>query len=571
MNSEGQLCVRLIHCGNRNIANPKDNSPKNAFYMPMGLFPLASILKQNGVDVEIINLDLAVGHEIEEILDLCTLDAVGLDCHWVNQSLAVLDTAKLIKRASPGVFVFLGGFTASFFAEEIMSEHPSIDAIIRGDGEIPVVELCRILFSNIHDESCQSMGFNDVPNLVWRNDDNELILNEFSYVATAQDMDHLEFAEVDLLRDWDLYRDLCTFCTEFSPIGSFPQFFLEVGRGCSYACSFCGGSFEAQRKMCNRNRPAIRSVDSVIRTIWKAVSFGFSLFYASLQFEGSEKWYTELFRRMREEELDIAFGYGCDGIPSKSLVDTISESCSWAVIEITPESGVPELRRRNKDSRLFYTNAELEQCLEYIGTKDNIRVLLFFGYYLPFETAETIFATLGYVTKLFSKYSRFVQLVYDNLPTDPGSPLYSYPEKYGVDMKVRSFGDYLASLEEYYLLREDHLPILTLFKPRSISEWEIDDLGRKIQLLQHLISDFPKSTLILIKESGSTSVIAEYLRELDLSSFRVADDARNVLLSIGEERGVLDAELLNSIGMEHEQRQCQRDESAKPVNSGRRL
>ncbi len=555
MNSEGQLCVKLIHCGNKNIANRKDVSEKNVFYMPMGLFPLASVLKQNGIDAEIIHLDLVTGDQIEDILDFRTLDAVGLDCHWANQSLGVLDTARLIKKLNPDVFVFLGGYTASFFAGEIMSEYLAVDAIIRGDGEVPIVALCRRLFGSLDNRS--NIALDDVPNLVWRRNENELVVNEISYVAAAHDMERLEFAEVDLLRDWKWYRDLCTFPTRFTPLNSMPQFLLEVGRGCPYACSFCGGNVEAQRRISNRNKPVVRSVDSVIHTIRKAASFGFSFFYTSFEFEGSDEWYIELFRRIEKEKLDIAFGYGCWRIPSRPLMDAISKSCRWALIEISPETGVAELRRRNKDNRLFYTNTELEQCLDYMGAKENVKAQLFFGHYLPFDTVETVFATLSYITQLFSEYSRFVEFEYDNLSTDPCSLLYLYPEKYQVDIQVRCFTDYMAKLEEYYLMGKDPLPDMTMFRPRGISEAESGVVSTKLRLFKHLLSDFPNSVLMVMAKSKTANVISDYLCKVDLSSLWSVD-AKDVLLNICEEHSLLSAELIELVTREHDKRRQRR-------------
>jgi radical SAM superfamily enzyme YgiQ (UPF0313 family) len=123
---DGRLCVKLIHCGNHSLANAEDQCEKNIFFMPMGVFALASALAANGVDAEIINSDSEKGDAIGEILDFRELDAVGFDCHWVNQSLAVIETAELIKNIKPEVFVFLGGFTASLFAEEILASYPQI-------------------------------------------------------------------------------------------------------------------------------------------------------------------------------------------------------------------------------------------------------------------------------------------------------------------------------------------------------------------------------------------------------------------------------------------------------------
>jgi len=95
MDQYKRLCVKLLHSGNINPVNPLDQEQKNMFFMPMGLFPLAEVLKRNGVNIEILHLDLEAGKSLEEILDFSTLDAVGFDCHWVNQSLTVIDTAAI--------------------------------------------------------------------------------------------------------------------------------------------------------------------------------------------------------------------------------------------------------------------------------------------------------------------------------------------------------------------------------------------------------------------------------------------------------------------------------------------
>ena len=85
--------IKLIHCGNNNMVNPQDQGQKNIFYMPMGLLALAQQLKQAGFPVEILHsdLDLEAGQSLENILDLNRLDAVGFDCHWINQSLVVME------------------------------------------------------------------------------------------------------------------------------------------------------------------------------------------------------------------------------------------------------------------------------------------------------------------------------------------------------------------------------------------------------------------------------------------------------------------------------------------------
>ena len=70
------------------------------------------------------------------------------------------------------MFIFLGGYTASFFSKEILQDYPEVDAVIRGDGETPIVELCQALHRHIlnqqHCSDYYPTSLAEVPNLAWR-------------------------------------------------------------------------------------------------------------------------------------------------------------------------------------------------------------------------------------------------------------------------------------------------------------------------------------------------------------------------------------------------------------------
>ena len=305
MNQHQRLTVKLIHCGNRNISNPADNLEKYVFYMPMGIFSLAGSLEKQGFDVRIIHLDLEKTTDIDEIIDFQQLDAVGFDCHWANQSRVVLDIAQLIKQKKPGVFTFLGGYTAGFFAKEILTGYSFIDAVIRGDAEVPIVELCRALEENIINNNLhintQALTLESVPNLAWKSTGNNIHMNTCSYVSSAAELNQFDFAAIDLLKNWQSYRDLSKYWTKFAPINTEPMFLVEIGRGCPYHCTYCGGSSTAQSLVNHRKGQIIRSIDSVIATIEKGITFGYTCFFACYEFNGSDQWYIELFERLNEK------------------------------------------------------------------------------------------------------------------------------------------------------------------------------------------------------------------------------------------------------------------------------
>jgi len=558
MNSKGQFCVKLFHCGNNSIVNPNDQSEKNIFFMPMGIFALADILRKNGVDVEIINSDSEKGKNLQELIDFIALDAVGFDCHWANQSLAVLETAGLIKRIKPEVFNFLGGFTASLFAGEILSGYPQIDAVIRGDAETPIVQLCMSLLSyKFLSDAKGDRALDHVPNLVWRDKENKIRENNFSYVATSEDMDKLDFASIDLLRNWQYYRKRSIYWTNFAPFNFAPFnlspfFMVEVGRGCQSGCIFCGGNCEAQKKINNRDDIVYRSVDSVITTIKKAMSFGFRTFITDFEFKGSDKWYSDLFDRIEKEKLDIVYVHSSWSLVSKTLIDAISAGFEKAFVQISPETSDVELRKKNKGARGSYINDELEECLDYIKTKKNVKVQLYFGYFLAYESKETVFSTIEYIMKLLLKYPNLLELAYLPFSTDPASLLFSNPEKYDVDMEVATFQDYIKCIEEAYIEKNISKPDMRLFKPRGISKDDAVWLETRIELFNYLFSSYRKSISYLLEKTGDPDTIIKSIKEVDVCmSHDVSDKMRDMLYDTCSDSGILDAYLVETINKEH--------------------
>lgn len=572
MNSTKRFCVKLIHCGNKNIANPGDNAQKNVFFMPIGFCALGSILKENQFDVEIIHSDLTDSQRFLESIDFSRVDAVGFDCHWANQSVVVMDTAELIKKINPNIFVFLGGYTSSLFCDEIIEDFSQIDAVVRGDGEIPVVELCNALYENKLSGSSHKNDLSEllgkVQNLVWRDTEGRVRQNEFSYIGTAEQIDKLDFAALDLLRDWEQYRMLCKFWTRFDEINSGPLFFLCVGRGCQYACLFCGGNCEAQRRMNNRSCVSVRSIDSVIKTVRKAISMGFTTMYTCFEFEGSEKWYIDLLERIKEEGLEINFIYGSWRLPSKELIDAFSDCCKQVIMEISPETGVEELRRINKDIRLYYSNEQLEECLDHIETKKNIKIQLYYGYFLVKDTEETITDTLKYIMKLALKYSDFVEQEYFNFSTDPGSLIFFYPEKYNIEMNARKLRHYIEYIKETYINGKGSSADLRVFNPRSMSTEVVREIERKLRLFNYLFKTYRGAVSTILRRTKDPDVIVNLLNDnnlLDSPEQRISPDGfKELMINACSRNSCLDVHLLKVISIECEKQKMEY-EAAKPA------
>jgi radical SAM superfamily enzyme YgiQ (UPF0313 family) len=546
MTSKKRFCLKLIHCGNVNIANDGDKEEKNLFFMPMGLLALAEVLTQLDVDIEVIHSDLEAGQSIEQILDFSRVDAVGFDLHWINQALVVLDTAELIKKIKPGVFIFLGGFSASLFAEEIVSGYSQVDAVIRGDAEVPIVELCRALQ--------REAPLQPVQNLVWKDKQERLYVNPFTYTATAGEMDKLDFTAFHLVRHFDVYKMASQYWTTFPQWSDSRMFLLEVGRGCQYACTFCGGNCDAQYRMNKRKKTLVRSIAAVLSTVKKAVSSGFDTFYTCLEWDHSQEWYLRMFNRVREENLRINWVYGCWGLPSPTLVDALAANFQQAIIEISPETANVRLREQNKDKRICYTNEQLEQLLDYAEKTGNVKIHLYFGYYLAGDTKTTIWETLAYILELLARYPRLLIAEYSNFSTDPGSLFFFYPERYDIDVKVRGFSDYVRHLQRNYLEKKVKRADLTLFKPKQVSRAEDREIHRKIRLLHSLFSFYGKFVSHVLRETGGGERLLSFLEGAEITinaddTFSQAEIKKSLLGFCGK-TGILDENLLRLIHSE---------------------
>jgi radical SAM superfamily enzyme YgiQ (UPF0313 family) len=103
---------------------------------PIGLERVASAVRAAGHEVRLLDLQL-FGHAdyYRELADFAP-HAVGFSLNYLANVPEVLDLAKETKRRRPGCFVFAGGHSGSFIAEELL-EHAAgaLDALVRGEGE----------------------------------------------------------------------------------------------------------------------------------------------------------------------------------------------------------------------------------------------------------------------------------------------------------------------------------------------------------------------------------------------------------------------------------------------------
>ena len=115
----------------------------------LGMLALAAFLKSRGIATFGVHVPLALarGKTVEQVVSGIQqrdpgVIAIGLN--WLHFSRGAIQFAQLLKRAVPGALIVLGGQHATLFADELVEFAPdTIDAVICGEAELPLYDICR--------------------------------------------------------------------------------------------------------------------------------------------------------------------------------------------------------------------------------------------------------------------------------------------------------------------------------------------------------------------------------------------------------------------------------------------
>jgi radical SAM superfamily enzyme YgiQ (UPF0313 family) len=432
---------------------PQKPDDKNSLIQaaPLGFIGLGNFIKDNcNVTVSICNM-ASFRYEnnkgLIEYIEDKSYDLIGISLQWHFQIYSVIETCKEIKNISRPPIIVLGGFTASWFGEEILSNYSQVDFIIKGDGEVPFVKLIENLCSEQYD-------YHNVPNLIWRSG-SSIIANNLDFVATSDFLNRLN--------DWDfsIYdNDVSEYVGYTSGDMNITckkdyYYFLPVGRGCPLTCAFCAGSKENQIKSFGRESVALRSPERVFYTMQKVYESGIKNFYICFDVPNmDDNWYTKLFKLIRESGIIISIAFECYDLPSKTFLKNFANSLdlSYSSLALSPTSMSDNIRKEFTSQR--YTFSELEETI-YECKELGILVYLYFSLLPVSEDKEWDLFNIK-IDWILRNNTENVRASIIPIKMEPGSPWFIHPEKYIINKTISSFNDFYEhhkffSSNHYYL------------------------------------------------------------------------------------------------------------------------
>lgn len=420
---------------------------------PIGFTTIAEYLERHGMHVRIVNLAVRMlkdqRFDVERAITRLDAVAFGIDLHWLPHAHGAIEVARLVKRLHPRQPVILGGFSATYYHRDLI-ERPEVDFVVRGDSsEGPMLDLMRYIRSGgaAHPRpgSAEARRLDAIPNLVWRDAEQNTHVNPLSHVLDSLDGLLLDYTYV--LKAVVRYRDLASFIP-FRAWMRYPIMAALSVRGCRYNCVTCGGSACAYRQLHGRQRPAYRKPEDLASDIRRVGQFSQGPVFILGDIRQAGDDYADRF-------LDAMSGYKkpvllelFDATP-RDFFRKVARALPNFTVEISLESHDDGVRRAFGRP---YTTAAIERSINDALEAGCQRLDLFFMTGLREQTYDSVMGTVDYSRKLISRYAtagehRVIPFISPLAPfVDPGSRAFEDPDRYGYRLYCRTLEDHRRAL-----------------------------------------------------------------------------------------------------------------------------
>ncbi len=381
---------------------------EDASIVPMGLYYIGALLKENGYDVDILNFHGMSSEQgnIKAILKEKNPDVIGFSVLNANRWGAI-DIAKLAKKLNPDVNIVFGGVAATFLWKHFLTHFKGVDVVVIGEGEIAFLNLIKALEAQNDIESVRGIAFRKGKEII-RTQAQEPI----------QNLDELPI-----------------------PAKYFTYQHLALTRGCAGNCTFCGSPKFWNRKV------RFHSPQYFVNQLEMLYQRGVRFFYVSDDtFTMREDDVIEICKKIIEKNLNISWA-------AISRVNYISDAMLYQMrkagciqISYGIESGSEKIRELlNKK----ITTEQIKRAFS-LTTRYGILARAYFIYGCPGENDETVQETIDLILEI-----KPLSVIFYILDVFPGTALYDeFMEKFGLTEDI-----WLNRIEDIlYFEKDPELP-----------------------------------------------------------------------------------------------------------------
>lgn len=385
-------------------------------YIEIGLLSVASFLHSKNLDVKILDLsnNQNTTDQLRLIIEKNRPRLVAISCISGYSYPTLQEYSKLIKTIDPSIYILTGGQHSGPLGEIVLNETPTIDCVIRYEGEILTWKVFEAVILNKYEVS-------EIPGIIYRN--NEILSTEDSSIQL--DINNLPFLNYNLFPNHSKYV---------------PR--IEESRGCPYDCSFCSNAAVFTRNV--RYKTADRLIEELLyihEQFGRPATFRFYLI--SKNYGLNEEVTLDFAAKVKELPFDVEWRtQSTVDVFNPDILAQLSEA-GLRMIDLGLESAsVQMLLNMNKTNKR--PTQYLEKAVDIItkaadipNTKVKFNLLLH-----PGETATTLAETLEFLFR----WRQYIDAVTASpVMIDPGAPIWHnmeyYEQNFGTRLLRNDFWD----------------------------------------------------------------------------------------------------------------------------------
>ncbi len=351
----------------------------DATFVPIGVYYVGALLKENLYDVEILNCHDG-GKAPQKIKDLFfekRPDVIGFSIVHANRW-GGIEMARLAKEVCPEVKTVFGGVGATFLWDHLLGRFKEIDFVIQGEGEYALLDLVRCLDREDHEN-----------------------IEHIKGLAFRRGVEVFSTGKRDLIRDLDGLPN---------PARFFVYQHVSSSRGCPGNCTFCGSPrFWGHRV---RFHSADYFVEQLERLYRQGITF---FFFSDDTFTLNRRRVIEICKKILERGLKITWAAISRVNPVNEEILLWMRRAGCIQISYGVESGSSKIRRiLNKQTR----SQDIERAFR-LTVKYGILARAYFIYGCPGENDDTIQETLRLIHRI-----KPLSIIFYILDIFPGTALY---------------------------------------------------------------------------------------------------------------------------------------------------
>jgi anaerobic magnesium-protoporphyrin IX monomethyl ester cyclase len=390
---------------------PYDGPPLGA---PLSLLTLAGTLRE--ANFEVVLIDAAIeSRYLERIAKECgSALCIGISLLTGPMIRGAIEAAVFVKRHAPGVAVVFGGWHPTLCPESTLRE-PYVDVVVRGQGEVTIVELATALAAK------QPLDL--IAGVSWKKQ-GRLIQNSERRV---QPVDTFAPPAFDMT-DFDAYEQ----------VSGKRELAYATSVGCPYACNYCTDMVMYKRRfnaytaehvvaeltgLVARHRiTSVALLDSNFPVdLKRAIAIARGIRDSGVKFAWTFQASTDFFCRMSQEEVQLLADSGV------SYMGFGTESTSPTVLKMMN-------KRHQRVDEMYETARKADLA--------GIRIVfnLIFGY--PGETEDDRLATFRTMSDIGSQFSN-VHFSPNIFTPYPGIPIWPQLRELGV-VEPQSLEDWMS-------------------------------------------------------------------------------------------------------------------------------